>query len=348
MTTREETGNNVRELLQVSEEGRALKYFKKRQKMVEEMTEKMEAMEAETKKRQLSQVDSRFKGSRNDALEELFNEETVGLITADEFREKRKMLIELQEVAAKKQEEEEAAKAKPKVLNRAKKIKLSFGDEADEDECRLKVAKSLEAKPKKFFGKDPLASTSFLRDAERERFLTAERNKLVKEFYAKEAVEKEETLSITYSFYDGTGHRRAIQIKRGATVGEFLEACRKQLAPDFPEVRSMSPDGLMYVKEDVILPSQLTFHELIRDRVRGKSGPLFDFDVKEDVRLVNDSRIEVTETHAGKIVDRKWYEKHKHIFPASRWEQYDSTKVYEKYTIRGHELHGDEIQKKGP
>jgi len=26
------------------------------------------------------------------------------------------------------------------------------------------------------------------------------------------------------------------------------------------------------------------------------------------------------QSHAGKVVERHWYEKNKHIFPASRWE----------------------------
>lgn len=29
-----------------------------------------------------------------------------------------------------------------------------------------------------------------------------------------------------------------------------------------------------------------------------------------------------------KIVDRRWYERNKHIFPASVWEEFDPTKDY--------------------
>jgi protein FAM50 len=29
-----------------------------------------------------------------------------------------------------------------------------------------------------------------------------------------------------------------------------------------------------------------------------------------------------------KVVDRRWYEKNKHIFPASVWENFDSAKDY--------------------
>ena len=39
------------------------------------------------------------------------------------------------------------------------------------------------------------------------------------------------------------------------------------------------------------------------------------------------------ESHAGKVVERHWYEKNKHIFPASRWEVFEFGKNYGNYTI---------------
>ena len=33
--------------------------------------------------------------------------------------------------------------------------------------------------------------------------------------------------------------------------------------------------------------------------------------------------MEKDESHAGKVIHRTWYDKNKHIFPASRWEQWD-------------------------
>ena len=41
---------------------------------------------------------------------------------------------------------------------------------------------------------------------------------------------------------------------------------------------------------------------------------------------------------AGKVVDRHWYNRNKHIFPASRWETYDPDKVFELYTTHGSEV----------
>jgi hypothetical protein len=43
------------------------------------------------------------------------------------------------------------------------------------------------------------------------------------------------------------------------------------------------------LQEDLILPHHYTFHELIQNKARGKSGPLFEFGVHEDVRIVNDA-----------------------------------------------------------
>lgn len=34
-------------------------------------------------------------------------------------------------------------------------------------------------------------------------------------------------------------------------------------------------------------------------KARGKSGPLFHFDVRDDIRLVSDASVEKEESHAG-------------------------------------------------
>ncbi|KAG7251625.1 hypothetical protein CRUP_002010, partial [Coryphaenoides rupestris] len=57
--------------------------------------------------------------------------------------------------------------------------------------------------------------------------------------------------------------------------------------------------------------------EVLAQRLQRASGPLFSFDVHDDIRLVNDARVEKDESHAGKVVLRSWYEKNKHICPAS-------------------------------
>lgn len=72
----------------------------------------------------------------------------------------------------------------------------------------------------------------------------------------------------------------------------------------------------------ILTPSfqHYTFYDFIINKARGKSGPLFNFDVHDDVRLLADASKEKDESHAGKVVERSWYSRNKHIFPASRWE----------------------------
>ena len=203
---------------------------------------------------------------------------------------------------------------------------LSFADDDEEDE---------EIHDKSRFGKDPTVETDFLPDEEREARKQKLRQDLEKEWKEKQKQTKEEKLKVTYSYWDGSGHRRDIVLTKGTSIGQFLKLARKQLLKEFPELRGVPSENLMYIKEDTILPVHYTFYDFIVTKARGKSGPLFHFDVHDDVRLVNDSRIEKDESHPGKIVERRWYERNKHIFPASRWEPYNPKKKNDKYSI-GH------------
>jgi len=121
-------------------------------------------------------------------------------------------------------------------------------------------------------------------------------------------------------------------MKKGNTISQFLQKGIEQLRKDFTEFRTVSTENLMYIKEDLIIPHHYSFYDFIVNKARGKSGPLFSFDVHEDVRMISDASVEKDESHAGKVVLRSWYERNKHIFPASRWEPYDPEKKWEKYT----------------
>ncbi|KAL3823223.1 hypothetical protein ACHAXA_003502 [Cyclostephanos tholiformis] len=196
---------------------------------------------------------------------------------------------------------------------------------------------------KKSIMKNPEVDTSFLPDKERERRANAERERLRMEWLDEQRRIKMEMLEITYSYWDGTGHRRTVHCRKGDTVGRFLELVRIELAREFREMTNVSSDALLYVKEDLIIPQDISFYDLIATRARGKSGPLFNFDVHDDVRIgAVDARIEKDESHPGKVVERRWYDRNKHIFPASRWEIYDPAKEYGTYTI-----HGGEVNTKG-
>jgi len=177
--------------------------------------------------------------------------------------------------------------------------------------------------------KNPGVDTSFLPDREREEAERRERERLRLEWLTMQEQAKNEDIEITYSYWDGSGHRKTVSCKKGDTITAFLEKCRTQ----FPEMRGVSVDNLMYIKEDLIIPHHYTFYDFIINKARGKSGPLFNFDVHDDVRLLADATKEKDESHAGKVVERSWYQRNKHIFPASRWEVFEPEKNYGKYTI---------------
>lgn len=199
---------------------------------------------------------------------------------------------------------------------------VSFKREVDDD---FKAPKRIK--------KNPDVDTSFLPDREREEEENKLREELRQEWVAKQTKLKDEEIEITFSYWDGSGHRRTVRMKKGNSVYQFLQRCLELLRKEFSELKTVMADQLMYVKEDLILPHHYTFYDFIVTKARGKSGPLFQFDVHEDVRMLSDASIEKEESHAGKVLLRSWYERNKHIFPASRWEPYDPTKTYDKYTV---------------
>lgn len=186
---------------------------------------------------------------------------------------------------------------------------------------------------KKIF-KNPDVDTSFLPDRKREEQENRLREQLRQEWVMQQAALKDQEIPITFSYWDGSGHRRSVIMKKGNSIYQFLQRCLELLRKEFSELKTVMADQLMYVKEDLILPHHYTFYDFIVTKARGKSGPLFQFDVYDDIRLISDASVEKEESHAGKVLLRSWYERNKHIFPASRWEPYDPTKTYNKYTVK--------------
>ncbi|KAJ7775060.1 XAP5, circadian clock regulator-domain-containing protein [Mycena metata] len=286
---------------------------------------------------------NRFVG-QHDSMEDSLKNSTVGLVHLEDFQQRRK---ELEEAKAR-----EAAKSndlkddtRKKKRKKAAKATLSFAMDDEEGsadvDSRKDSPKPLTSKddgdleedgpPAKRgkFRKNPNVDTSFLPDREREEEERKERERLRLEWLQKQEDIKNEEIEVTYSYWDGSGHRKSVTCKKGDQISTFLEKCRQQ----FPELRGVSTDNLMYIKEDLIIPHHHTFYDFIINKARGKSGPLFNFDVHDDVRLLADATKEKDESHAGKVVERGYYNRNKHIFPASRWEVFDPEKDYGNYTI---------------
>jgi len=306
----------------------------------------------------------RFVG-QNDSMEDSLKNSTVGLVKLEEFQQKRK---ELEEAKAREAARTDVLKyvlflypfasgtcssvrrtgdlfyvenlfreEQKKVKKRKKSAKatLSFalddegeGADSTSGSATPNAGANSESQRKKF-RKNPAVDTSFLPDREREEAERRQREELRQQWLKRQEDMKTEEIEITYSYWDGSGHRKSVTCKKGDDIATFLEKCRNQ----FPELRGVNVDNLMYIKEDLIIPHHHTFYDFIINKARGKSGPLFNFDVHDDVRLLADATREKDESHAGKVVERSWYQRNKHIFPASRWEVFDPEKNYGKYTI---------------
>lgn len=344
------------------EASRAMNLMKKRQKEQEELEMRKKKIEEELK---LSAISNKF-AVHYDAVETKLKSDTIGLVTLDEMRAKQEDVVKERErqIAIAKGEAhlKNASEALTRLRqsNLKQKVALSFDPNEDEEAIdadddaygnekaycskvenitsaskQVQDMNSLDAvgTKKRRLGKNPDVDTSFLPDRDREEEEDKLRDELRMEWVAKQEKLKNEEIDITYSYWDGSGHRRQVRMRKGNSMHQFLQKCLEHLRKEFNELKTASVDQLMYVKEDLIIPHHYTFYDFIVTKARGKSGPLFNFDVHEDVRMVNDALVEKDESHAGKVCLRSWYERNKHIFPASRWEPYDPEKKWDKYTI---------------
>lgn len=122
-------------------------------------------------------------------------------------------------------------------------------------------------------------------------------------------------------------------------------------------------DDLMLVKGDLIIPHHYTFYHFMVNKTVGYDGPLFShsaeptlntpltpakgstpggLSIPDPAAMADKCRAQTPvgadselegfgdDPSTIKVVDRRWYEKNKHIFPASTWEDFDPTRDYTK------------------
>ena len=117
-------------------------------------------------------------------------------------------------------------------------------------------------------------------------------------------------------------------------------------------------DDLMLVKGEVIVPHHYEFYYFITNKIPDPSKEgrlLFDYSGTADIKnkgqndgnaseaillRVPGKKQEELEGHNDdptltKVVDRRWYEKNKHIYPASVWKEFKAGKEFEELTKGG-------------
>ncbi|KAL4780968.1 XAP5, circadian clock regulator-domain-containing protein [Aspergillus varians] len=185
------------------------------------------------------------------------------------------------------------------------------------------------------------------------------RDSLRKEFLVMQDAVKNTEILVPFVFYDGTNiPAGTAKVKKGDQVWLLLDRCRKVGAElgvsgtsgaskgrkyNRREWARVSVDDLMLVKGEVIIPHHYELYYFIANRVSSFSntpGLLFDYSNKPppppptDDPLYRPSNEELeggdSDPTLTKVVDRRWYERNKHIFPASLWREYEPGSDFEE------------------
>lgn len=307
-----------------ADEGRLIHIAKKRERAKEAIEQRRRKLEEETKNLK-SGITTKFRANY-DAVEDSLKTNTIGLVTLDEMREKQRDVVEAREIQVTADESgkrDDRKNAVGEARNYQKRVlSFTFEDEEEEEEML--------SRSKKRVGMDPTIETSFLPDRDRENELAKLKEDLAKEWQALQEKEKNEEINIAFAYWDGSSHRKDLKMKKGNTISQFLARALELLKREFSETRAAVPENLMFVKEDLIIPHFYTFQDFIVTKAMGKTGPLYEFDAAGEIRLRQDAAVDCGESHPAKVVLRSWYEKNKHIYPASRWEAFVPNKEYRR------------------
>ncbi|KAM5354263.1 hypothetical protein ACJ41O_000913 [Fusarium nematophilum] len=193
----------------------------------------------------------------------------------------------------------------------------------------------------------------------------AEREALRREFLVIQEAVKATEIAIPFVFYDGSNiPGGTVRVKKGDFVWVFLDKSRKvgaelgvgEKANARREWARVGVDDLMLVRGTVIIPHHYDFYFFALNKSTGPGGQrLFDYSAAAprkpesaddatgsdplatpaskaaaanalpDVSTLEGADDDPTLT---KVVDRRWFEKNKHIYPASMWQEFDPEKDY--------------------
>ncbi|KAI0837884.1 XAP5-domain-containing protein [Hypoxylon sp. FL0890] len=265
-------------------------------------------------------------------------------------------------------------KKKEKKAGKVGGAKLSFGDDEDagvdhNGEEGPNTNKEIGEKKLKFKANSTVSVVPRAVTKAALRREAAEREALRREFLARQEAVKVTEIAIPFVFYDGTDIPGGIvRVKKGDFVWVFLDKSRKvgadlgvgEKANARREWARVGVDDLMMVRGNIIIPHHYDFMFFIMNKAIGPAGKLlFDYlaevpkpasskgtddeptgssyqpikssRTQQDIHDLEGASNDPTFT---KVVDRRWYERNKHIYPASVWQEFDPEKDYQKEVRR--------------
>lgn len=232
-----------------SEAGRAMQLMKKREIAQQEIELRKKKIEDDLK---IHNIENKFATHYN-AVEQQLKTSTIGLVTLNEMKAKQENIVkERERKLAQKEREREQEKERALAAKQAEKNKqkrqiqaLSFNLDEDEDEDEVEVEVEAENSDEdnteksmklenvqsngstiKKIKKNPDVDTSFLPDREREEEENKLREELRQEWARKQNALKEEEIEITFSYWDGSGHRRSVIMKKGEYLNNLKNNCK--------------------------------------------------------------------------------------------------------------------------
>lgn len=191
--------------------------------------------------------------------------------------------------------------------------------------------------------------TSFLKDEEKEIEEEVKKKALMNKFIQKHLETRKEILKLTYCYWDGSGKKRNIIIKKGDSVREVIQKCLKRLQKSIPDLAGATADTFMMVKADYIMPNHILLMDYLdQQKPLGKcqcggkqewQQCIFTVAKKEleaeelqNKEMFSDEEQEgygkVTEVDVDtgpmcKIIERRVYEQNKYMFPYYNWKTFE-------------------------
>ncbi|KAK9470447.1 XAP5, circadian clock regulator-domain-containing protein [Dipodascopsis tothii] len=256
-----------------------------------------------------------FRAQSTETADDLVKQRTIGLLTSAELQQLRDEAV----AAADGDRPAPPARAGARKRRRPAGVRLSFG--SDEEDGREGDGRR-QLRPVR----DPTVDTSFIRPRTAAGWEATERQALEKEFKEKQAQARAEPLTLAYLYFDGNTTAGTVETRKGETVGTVLERARKA----HRALQRGTVDDVLLVRDGLILPHHYELFYFEAHAIRTRTGPLA-FGVGDQVRQPSSA---LTQADRTKIVPRDWYERNKHIYPTSVWQEFDPDTDYTRAVLR--------------